>query len=180
MAAITLRIRQILPSFWGDEDIAKLSLPHRLLYIGLWCVADDAGYMPWKPSEIAWALRCFTAEQVREGVKAISKLPGVKRFYVERCRRHAVVPNMTEYQRYAKSTHNVTRHQREHQRECLRLDVQGPGTKPTKARVRPASGPLGTERNGASDARARERGEMKSIRELLPPPPGYPVSEKKH
>jgi hypothetical protein len=37
------RIRTIKPEFWQSDDIARLSLPARLLYIALWSYADDSG-----------------------------------------------------------------------------------------------------------------------------------------
>lgn len=37
------RIRTIKPEFWQDERIAALPFHARLLYIGLWTIADDAG-----------------------------------------------------------------------------------------------------------------------------------------
>lgn len=37
------RIRSIKPEFWQDELIASLPMEVRLLYIGLWTMADDGG-----------------------------------------------------------------------------------------------------------------------------------------
>jgi hypothetical protein len=37
------RIRTIKPEFWEDERVGRVSLTARLLFIGLWTVADDAG-----------------------------------------------------------------------------------------------------------------------------------------
>ena len=37
------RIRSIKPEFWGYESITNLSREARLVYIGLWCFADDEG-----------------------------------------------------------------------------------------------------------------------------------------
>lgn len=38
-----MRIRTIKPEFWSDEKIGKLSRNARLLFIGLWSIADDFG-----------------------------------------------------------------------------------------------------------------------------------------
>lgn len=38
-----MRIRSIKPEFWRSEDIAELSIPTRLLFIGLWSYVDDNG-----------------------------------------------------------------------------------------------------------------------------------------
>jgi hypothetical protein len=37
------RIRTIKPEFWQDEKISRLPLGARLLFIGLWNIADDVG-----------------------------------------------------------------------------------------------------------------------------------------
>ena len=37
------RIRSIKPEFWSSESITNLSREARLVYIGLWCFADDEG-----------------------------------------------------------------------------------------------------------------------------------------
>lgn len=44
------RIRTIKPEFFTSEDIVKLSLIGRLLYIALWCEADREGRLVWKPA----------------------------------------------------------------------------------------------------------------------------------
>ena len=43
------RIRTIKPEFFTSEDIVGLSPLARLLYIALWCEADKAGRLVWKP-----------------------------------------------------------------------------------------------------------------------------------
>jgi hypothetical protein len=39
-----MRRRMIDPAFWSDSKIIELSIPARLLYIGLWNYADDDGF----------------------------------------------------------------------------------------------------------------------------------------
>jgi hypothetical protein len=38
-----MRIRSIKPEFWGSPDVADMSLATRLVFIGLWSLADDEG-----------------------------------------------------------------------------------------------------------------------------------------
>ena len=38
-----MRIRTIKPEFWGSPDVAQLDFFERLLFIGLWSMADDEG-----------------------------------------------------------------------------------------------------------------------------------------
>jgi hypothetical protein len=40
------RIRTIKPEFWTSETIARLSIPARLTFIGMWNEADDYGVLP--------------------------------------------------------------------------------------------------------------------------------------
>lgn len=143
MAAITLRIRQIVPQFWSDEDLAVLSDRSRLIYVGLWAVADDEGYFPWKPGEVAYALNLRAGRAgVIKAVDEIRGLPGRCRVELLPCDRHAVVVNLQQYQRYAKSTHNVRRHAAEHQLECV------PAFIPPISHESPTKPPPVTERNG--------------------------------
>jgi hypothetical protein len=46
------RIRQIKPQFFTDEDTATLGLAARLMFIGLWTLADRAGRLEDKPLTI--------------------------------------------------------------------------------------------------------------------------------
>ena len=61
-----MRIRQIKPEFWSDSEMAALPYPVRLIYIGLWCVADDAGYIEWRPDRIAHDLLGYESTKTRE------------------------------------------------------------------------------------------------------------------
>lgn len=46
------RIRTIKPEFFKDEELADLSLAHRLLFIGLWTQADKAGRLEDRPRRL--------------------------------------------------------------------------------------------------------------------------------
>lgn len=46
------RIRTIKPEFWTDDTITECSLSARLLFIGLWNFADDAGNLDRSPKQI--------------------------------------------------------------------------------------------------------------------------------
>lgn len=51
-----MRIRTIKPGFWLHEGLAALSPMHRLLFIGLWQLADKEGRMACRPGRIRAAL----------------------------------------------------------------------------------------------------------------------------
>lgn len=61
-----MRIRQVRPEFWTDETMAALAPAVRLFYIGLWNVADDAGWMEWRPSRIGAVLFPYEHPKKRE------------------------------------------------------------------------------------------------------------------
>lgn len=46
------RIRTIKPQFWLDEDLGSICRDARLLYIGLWNLADDTGVFEYRPARI--------------------------------------------------------------------------------------------------------------------------------
>jgi hypothetical protein len=61
-----VRIRQVRPEFFTDAVVSRLTAPVRLTYIGLWCVADDAGWMTWDVPQIAAQLYPYESVRVRE------------------------------------------------------------------------------------------------------------------
>ncbi|MHA6690572.1 hypothetical protein [Devosia sp. A449] len=56
------RIRSIHPGFFTDEDLVQVSLPARLLFLGLGVEADDKGAFEWKPTTIK--MRLFPADHL--------------------------------------------------------------------------------------------------------------------
>ena len=54
------RIRTIKPEFFTSEDIVSLTPLARLLYIAVWCEADKAGRLIWKPNTLK--MRYFPAD----------------------------------------------------------------------------------------------------------------------
>jgi len=61
-----VRIRQVRPEFFTDAVVSRLPAPVRLTYIGLWCVADDAGWMTWDVPQIAAQLSPYESIRTRE------------------------------------------------------------------------------------------------------------------
>lgn len=56
------KIRGIKPDFWTDEDIADLSIPARLLFIGMWTHACDNGHLDDKPRQLK--MKVFPADDI--------------------------------------------------------------------------------------------------------------------
>ena len=46
------RVRDLNPGFFLDDDLAELSPLHRLLFAGLWCLADREGILKDRPRKI--------------------------------------------------------------------------------------------------------------------------------
>lgn len=61
-----MRIRAVRPDFWQDDTLGHLSDAVRLFYIGLWCVADDAGWFEWRPGQLGAALYPYRSARRRE------------------------------------------------------------------------------------------------------------------
>lgn len=59
------RIRSIHPGLFTDEAFMGLSAHARVLWMGLWCEADDQGMFPWKP--LTLKARILPADNVDVG-----------------------------------------------------------------------------------------------------------------
>lgn len=77
------RSRVIKYSFFGDEKIVGLSPIHRLLFIGLWCLADREGRLRDRPNQIR--LNIFPGEDVdvNSGLEALQAAGLVIRYEAE-------------------------------------------------------------------------------------------------
>jgi hypothetical protein len=98
-----MRIRQIKPEFWSDSEMAALPYPVRLLYIGLWCVADDAGYIDWRPDRIAHDLLGYESTKTRERhlVEWAEELVRTEHLQLLECGQCAWIPTLSKHQRIA-------------------------------------------------------------------------------
>lgn len=56
------RIRSVHPGLFTDESFASLSMASRVLFIGLWCEADDRGVFEWKP--LTLKMRLFPVDVI--------------------------------------------------------------------------------------------------------------------
>lgn len=128
-----MRIRQVKPEFWRDSIIAELPDTTRLVYIGLWGEADDAGYLRLNITEIANDLYPYTGRTLREKrvTEAIGKLVEAKRIEVQPCQQHGHILHLTEHQRLAAPEKRVTTIQREHRMRCAE---PAPGSPPAETR----------------------------------------------
>lgn len=95
-----MRIRQVRPEFWSDEIVAALPDGARLFYIGLWNVADDAGWLEWRPSRIGALLYPYESARRRESnITAWAlRLTDKARLVIHECG-CAVIPTLPKHQR---------------------------------------------------------------------------------
>ena len=148
------------PAFWSDATVAELSERTRLFYIGLWMIADDAGWLRWNPSEVARDLYGYESRTRRERrtTEMFNELLEARRVVIHACG-HAVIPTMSEHQRLAGPTKQVTTVLNEHLREpnIPRTSPQVPAhPRHGKERLGTDVEGNGTSRNGQSTGRAGE------------------------
>jgi len=105
---MTMRIRQIKPSFFKDPVIAGLAPSVRLFYVGLWLLADDAGWFVWDAAEVGNELYGYEPRGRRERNAAayLDELVAKERVVRYPCR-HVFIPKFTEHQRLAGLTKQV-------------------------------------------------------------------------
>ena len=173
-----MRIRQVKPSFWTDATIARLSDTAQLLYIGLWCVADDAGYLEWEVDTIGAYLRPYEipSRRVKKIEKAATELiesGRLKMLLIDvdgeaiECG-HAVIPTLPDHQRVS-SAKRVESERKSHlSRGCPRLPAEFRGTPRTPLPERNGIGTVGNgkESNGSARGQRVERA-SRSVDDLV-------------
>lgn len=95
------RIRSIKPEFWTSEQIVDMSTTARLLFIGMWTFADDAGRLPASTRRLK--MQVFPADEVDQ--------PSIQRLVDELRRVGLVVEYEVEGQRFWQVT-GWDKHQR--------------------------------------------------------------------
>jgi hypothetical protein len=162
-----MRIRQVKPSFWTDATLAHLSVGARLIYIGLWCAADDAGWVSWDLDELGALLLPYMPPRARSIHLRnwTGELVGQGRVRLMGCG-CAVIPTMETHQRStggSKSYIVRSRHDRLHRSPDHSGPVRtnGAGTERN-----------GTVSNGSADARdvSDNDGSTTDFRKLVPLP----------
>ena len=88
------KIRGVKPDYWTDEDIVDLSIPARLLFIGLWSYACDNGHLQDKPKQIK--MRIFPGDDV-SAAELLRELADGGR--IQRVDGWIVIPKFTKHQK---------------------------------------------------------------------------------
>ena len=112
-----MRIRQVKPEFWRDEHLGDLSDTARLVYVGLWMQADDAGWFRENLTEIAADLFPFSSRATRERKvsTSLSALLSLGRIVSHPCG-HTFIPKMAEHQRFSAPDKRVYSVSRQHEK----------------------------------------------------------------
>ena len=75
-----MRIRSIKPEFWHDERLAGVSLQARLLFVGLWNLADDFGVLRGSPALIKGQLFPFDSIDVAPLLAELEQVRRIVRY----------------------------------------------------------------------------------------------------
>ena len=114
MPALTMRGRYLMREYWSDSDLfLRLDAAGRELYIGLWMLADDAGWMPRDVPAIAAALYRYEDRAPREAaLKAgLDRLRELDKVISHRCCLY-----LPAVERYPRAGNKSREHFDEHQR----------------------------------------------------------------
>lgn len=96
-----MRIRQVRPEFFSDPITGRLSAEVRLTYIGLWLVADDAGYLEWDVDQLGALLYPYQTVHHRSAVivRSGAALVEARRLMVFPDCEHRLIPHLVDHQR---------------------------------------------------------------------------------
>lgn len=110
-----MRIRQVKPAFFKDARMAELTADERLFFIGLWMLADDAGYLRWDPAEAGLELYGYEPRDEREQAATahLAVLIEAGRVVNLECG-HLRIPTFKNHQRLAGLSKQVKTYENEH------------------------------------------------------------------
>lgn len=114
-------MRTIHEAFWRDKRLAKMADSTRLIFVGIWMLADDAGWIDWDIGEMAAQLFPWMNVKPREEKldKATAVLITEGRIVIHNCG-HAEVPKLHIYQRPGRPYYAV---RDLHRTRCNRLQT---------------------------------------------------------
>lgn len=123
------RSRNIKPGFFRNEDLLEMPISYRLLFIGLWTIADRAGRLEDRPKRIK--IEVFPADDVDvdDGLLELEKAGLIVRYMADESR-FIAIPSWGK-------------HQNPHHREA-RSTIPPPGKprpSPGKAQGKPEASP---------------------------------------
>jgi hypothetical protein len=131
-----VRIRQVRPEFFTDPITGHLSPATQVAYIGLWCVADDAGWLDWDVPQIGALLYPYKSVHGREAliVRAGAELVGVGRLLVMDCG-CARIPTLAAHQKIGGNKSFTGREKHERHEVQTRMDLYARNVTVSEGRV---------------------------------------------
>lgn len=96
-ACLMARARNIKPGFFRNADLAELPISARLLFIGLWTLADRAGRLADKPKQIKMEVYPADEVDVCELLDGLAELGLIQRYAVDG-ERFIQVTNFSKHQ----------------------------------------------------------------------------------
>lgn len=105
MPALTMRGRYLMREYWSDSDLfLRLTAEQREIYIGLWMLADDEGWLPRDIPAISAAIYHYIDRQPRENRvrDALDRLRELGKVTSHRCCLH--LPAVERYPRAGKKS----------------------------------------------------------------------------
>src|SRR5690348_3353644 len=93
-----MRARNVKPSFFQNEQLAELPFEARLLFVGLWCLADREGRLEDRPKRIK--MHVFPADMldVEPLLAGLDEQGLIERYEVGGAR-YISIPNFLKHQR---------------------------------------------------------------------------------
>ena len=135
MPALTMRGRYLMREYWSDSDLfLRLDAIQREVYVGLWMLADDEGWMPRDVPAISAALYRYEDRAPRESKvsDALAKLRDLGKVQSFRC--CLFLPAVARYPRAGKKSND---HAQEHRRHSSRPKPIQRDTKPSPVPTSP-------------------------------------------
>jgi len=98
-----MRARNIKPDFFKNEDLAECDPLARLLFIGLWCMADKEGFIEYRPKKIGAELLPYESRNIEKfleqlGTRLFIIIWCTKNFENEKVPRFIQIPNFLKHQ----------------------------------------------------------------------------------
>jgi hypothetical protein len=123
--ALTMRGRYLMREYWSDSDLfLRLDAAQRELYVGLWMLADDEGWLPRDVPGIAGALFRYEDREPREARvrSGLSRLADLGKVKSHRCG-CLFLPTVPRYPRAGRKSDEHAANHKTHQTHSNGLAV---------------------------------------------------------
>jgi hypothetical protein len=92
-----MRIRTVKPEFFLSSKIRSLEYETRLLFVGLWCFADDEGRFEEEPDVIKGLIFPSDAVNIRDNLRILERKKLIRRYVVAK-KAYYLIPGWKEHQ----------------------------------------------------------------------------------